>query len=176
MILFFNLKVTASLGPVGIFMAVYISVMSTVLLYMFIVRLLHFQRERTQYFIDAHRGSSLAQTIEMGYLATDKDGNFSLDAVYDTMRRRDTSQKNSMKQDIKIIFDLIDLVKKQTILAVIATMSSVSLWYIFCDFVYDLFMFHMFSFDVYINRVLTAWENHYFWEIVWDVAINTACV
>jgi len=145
-------KVTHSLGPVGIFMAVYIASMSVILLYMFSSKLVHFQRERTQYFIDSHRGSSLAACVEMGYLATDKNGNFSLDAVYDTMRRRDTEAKKVMKQDIKIIFDLIDLVKKQTILATIATLSSVSLW------------------------SLTAWQNHYFWEIVWDVAINTACV
>ena len=45
------------------------------------------------------------------------------------MKKRNTQQKKRMKEDIKMIFELHDLVKKQTILAFIATLSSATVWY-----------------------------------------------
>eukprot|EP01084_Bolivina_argentea_P173030 299691_1 len=150
-------KVTVSLRPVSITLAIYTITMSAVLTYMFISRLYKVNAMRINYFIEKHRGKSMAEMYDVNntdnvYMSSDNVGNFSVDVVYDTLSRRSTSTKKRMKYDIKDIFTLHDLIKKQTILVVIAIVSSVTLW------------------------ALTAWESYFFFEIVWDVSFNTICV
>ena len=60
--------------------------------------------------------------------------------------------QETMKQEIRVIFALIDLVKKQTILALIATLSSATLW------------------------SLVAYWHVFYWELIWDVTVNCVCV
>ena len=126
--------------------------MSVSLLYMFISRLVVFRTERTQYFVESHRGSSIKESVETGYVSSDSNGNFNLNVVYDTLHRRTTEDRDFMSKDIQSIFKLHDLIKKQSILVCIAILSSVTVW------------------------SLVAVVNYFFWWLVWDVSINTICV
>eukprot|EP01083_Nonionella_stella_P094234 264317_1 len=168
-VMFCRNVVKKSLGPVSLVLVVYIIIMSATLLYMFVSRLYAINAQKMKSFVaKVQRLNNIADVPEIGGAASfsaSSDGAVSpsgskpdlatvhsIDIIYDAMKNKSETAKKIMKHDLREIVALHDLIKKQTILASIALVSSTSLW------------------------CLVFWKSHFFWEIVWDIAINSICV